>query len=198
MNTKSIHQPGPVLEFWFGTPDISVAGAPRWDPAWFQSSDAYDDQVRSALGRQSRAAAAGELDDWLATPSGGVALVLLLDQAPRNIFRGSPIAYQSDAQALEVARHIVDRGEDERLHPLARLFLYLPFEHSERLEDQEQSVRLFAGMPVYPRSDRWLTVAERHREIVQRFGRFPHRNASLGRSSTSSELSFVLETSSFF
>jgi uncharacterized protein (DUF924 family) len=175
-----------VLDFWF-------------DPAnkefWFERSDSFDAAVGRRLAALHRQAVAGELDAWADSPKGALALCILLDQVPRNIYRGSPEAFASDPEALKVARRALESEFDSSLSAEERLFLYLPFEHSEDLADQELCCRLFGAMTENPE---WLTYAERHREIIQRFGRFPHRNAVLGRPSTEEERAFLEEPNSSF
>jgi len=138
-----------------------------------------------------RSPAAGGLADWLQKPKSCLALVIVLDQFPRNMFRGTARAFAADAAALEAARTIVDRGWDQAFSPDESTFAYLPFEHSESLQDQERSLRLFEGNENYE----W---ARKHYEVVRRFGRFPHRNAALGRASTPEEVEFLAQPGSSF
>ncbi|HET6468179.1 MAG TPA: DUF924 family protein [Geminicoccaceae bacterium] len=167
-----------VLDFWFGE---------RASALWFEKDPAFDAEIRERFLALVEAAAAGAHDDWLETPEGALALVVLLDQFPRNMHRGRPAAFAHDARAREVAAAALARGHDRALPAAQRSFLYLPFEHSEDLVDQDRSVALFRalGDPV------GLDYAVRHREIVARFGRFPHRNAILGRASTPEEEVFL-------
>ncbi|TVR84583.1 MAG: DUF924 domain-containing protein [Rhodospirillales bacterium] len=173
-----------VLRFWFG-PDAGRNGSER--PEWFAEDEAFDRACAEALGACSDRAVAGEHDHLAATPAGTLALVLLLDQIPRNVHRGTAAAFAGDAAARRAARRLIDRGFDRVLTSVQRLFLYLPFEHSEDPEDQERAVALFErlGHPV------WLEHAKRHRDIIARFGRFPHRNAIVGRSTTPEEEAFL-------
>jgi uncharacterized protein (DUF924 family) len=176
-----------VLGFWF---------APERRKQWFEVSPDFDEEVRHVLGPPHEQAAAGRLEGWRDNPDGCLALCILLDQAPRNIFRGTPRAYATDPQARAVARHAVERGFDLALADKdRRMFLYLPLEHSEELADQELCVALCRERIDDPE---YLRYAERHREIVQRFGRFPHRNAILGRESTPEEEAFLKEPLSSF
>lgn len=174
-----------VLEWWFDE-------ATR--PNWFERSDAFDRAVAERLGEWHEKARAGALDGWAVTPHGLLALVILLDQVPRNIHRGTAAAFATDTKALALARLAVDRGFDQDMTLHERLFLYLPFEHAEDLADQERSVALFRalGEPTY------LDYAIRHRDVIARFGRFPHRNAILGRQSTAAERQFLEEPGSSF
>jgi uncharacterized protein (DUF924 family) len=190
--------PVQVLEFWFD----AAPGAPgygRMRDVWFESkSDAFDAEVRARLGAVHAEAVAGTLDTWVAAPRPSLALVILLDQVPRNIFRGNPRAYGSDAQARATATISIKRGHDRDLLPNERLFLYLPFEHSESLADQERALELFQPLAAFPDTANILTTARRHRDIVARFGRFPHRNGILGRATTEAEAAFLAEPNSTF
>lgn len=164
-----------VLAFWF---------APETQARWFAKGDAgFDALVERRLGPAATEAAAGRLDAWADTARGALALVILLDQVPRNLRRGSPEAFARDAKARALATRAVERGLDAGLAPAERLFLYLPFEHSEDLADQDRSVELFGRIG----DPEWLDYARRHRAVVARFGRFPHRNSVLGRVSTPEE-----------
>jgi uncharacterized protein (DUF924 family) len=175
----------PVLAFWF---------AEDTKPKWWVKEAAFDDSVRRSLGPLHEQAAAGALAGWQEAPEGALALVVLLDQVPRNIFRDSPRAFATDAQARQVAASAVDRGFDSGLSLDQRTFLYLPFEHSEHLADQDRACALFAALG---RAD-LLRYAEAHREIIRRFGRFPHRNRVLGRESTPEEAAFLQQPGSSF
>jgi uncharacterized protein (DUF924 family) len=180
-----------ILDFWFGeTPD-----APR--RVWFERNSTFDHACGAFAEDQARASA-GAYDDWAATPEGALALVLLLDQFPRNLFRGSARVYSSDAKARATAKRALAAGQDVRLPPVQRLFLYMPLEHSEDLADQDESCRRFAALADHPDHAELVRYAERHREIVERFGRFPHRNAALGRESTPEEEAFLEEPNSSF
>ncbi|MEM9684258.1 MAG: DUF924 family protein, partial [Pseudomonadota bacterium] len=139
-------------------------------------------------------AAAGTYDAMIARPEDALALTILLDQFPRNIFRGSPQSFAYDAKALSVARQSLDLGHDGAVAPFQRTFFYLPFEHSEEMADQDRSVALFEALG----DDNGLDYAVRHRDIVRQFGRFPHRNAVLGRKSTPEEVEFLKQPGSSF
>jgi uncharacterized protein (DUF924 family) len=151
---------------------------------WFEKDQAFDAAIGERFGATLEAAKRGDLDHWSRTPHSAIALVIVLDQFSRNLFRDDPRAFEADPKALDLARSIRWRGWDRGLSPEKRLFCYLPFEHSERLDDQHRSVMLFSGTG----NARWIEYAERHRDIIARFGRFPHRNACLGRASTADEL----------
>ena len=174
-----------VLDFWFAQGN---------DEHWFKSSAAFDKAVREALADDQERAAAG--DSWRETAEGCLALILLFDQVPRNLFRDDPRAFATDARASAVARHAIAEGFDRKIASQAqRRFLYLPLEHRETIADQEEVCRLMATLDENPE---WLEWAVKHREVIARFGRFPHRNAILGRRSTPEELAFLEEPDSSF
>ncbi len=162
---------------------------------WFVKDPAFDVEVRARLSHSHEAAVAGDFHDWRESAAGCVALCVLLDQAPRNLFRGDPRSFASDAVARAVTRHALEQKLDRDVPQEQRVFLYLPLEHSENLVDQELSVRLFAGLDENPE---WLDYAARHRDIIARFGRFPHRNAVLGRVGTPEETEFLTQPGSSF
>jgi uncharacterized protein (DUF924 family) len=185
-----------VLGFWFGEPGSPERGRPR--KCWFEKSEAFDAEVRYRFLALQRRAAAGKLRKWERTPLAALALVVLLDQFPRNMFRGEARAFACDALALRVARHIVDSRFDSMLRPVERWFAYLPFEHAEDLAVQRRSLTLFGALAGDPDSAGTISYARRHYDIVRRFGRFPHRNAILGRVSTSEEAAFLSQPGSSF
>lgn len=175
-----------VLDFWF---------AEGREQQWFVRDEAFDRQTAETLGALHEQAVRGTLDGWAAEPRGALALTILLDQVPRNIHRGSARAFAADAKARAVCRAALAAGHDAALASEAeRTFLYLPLQHSEDLADQELSVALF-GKLSDPTARRY---AERHREIIERFGRFPHRNPALGRATTEAEAAFLQEPDSSF
>ena len=172
-----IAAPETVLTFW------RDAGPDRW----FKKDAAFDDDIRMRFLDTYEAAAAGRLSDWEAAPEHALALILVLDQFPRNMFRGSARAFAADPLARAVAHRAIARGFDQRFEVQERTFFYLPFEHSETLADQERSVALIRAMGD-PDLVKW---AELHADIIRRFGRFPHRNAALGRATTAQEQAFL-------
>lgn len=187
-----------VLDFWFGQP-----GAPDWNVQrrdWFAKSDAFDARIRERFLATWQAIHDGEADDWSVTPEGACARIVLLDQFPRNMFRGDPRSFATDGQALALARRMLSEGSDRMLPtPWHRVFCYLPFEHAESLADQDISVRKTSAL----RDDSAGKVdtvewAIKHRDVIARFGRFPHRNALLGRASTAEELAFLKQPGSRF
>jgi len=180
-----------VLDFWFGAPDSRERGRPR--KAWFKKSAPFDADIRSRFLPVWEKAARGELERWQATPLASLALVVVLDQFPRNMFRGTPRAFSTDSRALAVAGSALERGFDRMLSPAERTFMYLPFEHAEDLAAQRRSLGLFEALD--PND---MEYVKRHYEIIARFGRFPHRNAILGRESTSEEIEFLKGPASSF
>jgi uncharacterized protein (DUF924 family) len=186
-----------LLAFWFGAAPGS-ADYGRTRKAWFEKNAAFDAGVRRYLGAAHAAAAAARLDSWAETARGALALVIVLDQAPRNIFRGKARAFATDEEARGVAAAALARGFDRALMLIERMFLYLPFEHSERLEDQQRSLELFASLEAYPETAGCLEWASRHYEVIARFGRFPQRNSALGRATTPEEAAFLAEPDSSF
>jgi len=169
-------QPKDVLAFW------REAGPSRW----FRKDEAFDHEFRTRFMGAHDAALYGELDEWAQDAAGALALLILLDQFPRNAFRGTPRMFESDAKAREIARLAVQAGYDTQAEPELRNFFYLPFMHSEDLADQDLGVQLARGL-----GDDALRWAVIHRDIVEKFGRFPHRNAVLGRSTTPEEQRFL-------
>jgi uncharacterized protein (DUF924 family) len=191
-----VSTPKEVLDFWFGREGEEGYGEFR--EAWFTKDPEFDREVRDRFEGVYEEAAAGSLEHWKDEARSCLALVILLDQFPRNMFRGDPKTYATDDKAREVARHAVERTYDRVLPPYGRLFLYLTFEHSEDLEDQRFSVKLFRGLAAEMGSEDLLGYAVRHREIVEQFGRFPHRNEILGRATTPDEAEFLRGPSSSF
>lgn len=185
-----------VLDFWFAPAGSPEYGKPR--EAWFKKSDAFDAVVRARFLDLHRHAAQAELQSWQAAPDSLLALIVVLDQFPRNLFRGTSEAFANDGAALAAAQLAVDRGFDTLLLPVQRWFVYLPFEHAEDLAQQRRSLELFEGLRGDPASAGAIDFARRHYEIIARFGRFPHRNAVLSRSSTPEELEFLKQPGSGF
>lgn len=182
--TTTVAPASEVVAFWFST---SVR------PLWFAATTEFDQTLRGRFLATYRAAAAGELADWEITPEGALALVIVLDQFPLNMFRGRPEAFATEVAAREVAERAIARGLDQALPPEQQVFLYMPFMHSEALADQERSVRLFQQ----PGLEQSLAFAYHHRGLIQRFGRFPHRNAILGRANTAEEEVYLASPEAF-
>jgi uncharacterized protein (DUF924 family) len=173
-----------LLDFWF---------SPRVTKLWFNSTPAFDDELRERFADIYQAARRGELDEWEANAHGALGLVILFDQIPLNIFRKQPQSFATEAQAREVAARAIARGFDAELDDPQKAFLYMPYMHSEKLADQDISVELFSRAGL--RNN--LRFAQHHREIVRRFGRFPHRNAILGRESSDEELAWLASKDAF-
>lgn len=196
--------PEHVLAFWFG-------GDPAGDPLptepipedirerWWRKDPAFDQEIRERFGELHRRACAGELDSWCNTAQGCLALVIVLDQFSRNLFRDDPRAWAADAKALRHCLGAINQGLDRELPPQGRMFLYMPLMHAEDRELQALSVAKFRELEEEdPSLTGNLDYAVRHQEIVDRFGRFPHRNATLGRESTPEEEAFLLQPGSSF
>jgi uncharacterized protein (DUF924 family) len=188
--------PHSLLDFWFGPPGAPARGQQR--DLWWRKDPAFDDALHRLFGPAQATAASGRLAHLAKTPEGALALVILLDQIPRNIFRGDPRCYASDGLACATAADAIARGFDRSLSAVERMFLYMPFEHSERGADQDRAVALFATLERFPETAGIGETIARHRAIVARFGRFPHRNAILGRASTAEEEAFLKEPNSSF
>jgi uncharacterized protein (DUF924 family) len=188
--------PAQIVAFWFGEPGSPEDGQPR--PLWFAKSEATDALIRDRFGAAVEAALSGRHDRWAdGHPRDALALILLLDQFTRNVHRDSARAFAGDAKALAVAGRLVADGRDRQLAPLQRWFVYLPFEHSERIDDQHESLRLFEALAREGLAEP-LVWARRHFEVIERFGRYPHRNELLGRASTADEIEFLKKPGSRF
>ncbi len=179
-----------VLAFWFA--DGHAAH-------WFAGNAGFDAQIRVRFAATVDAASAGQLDEWAHTPEGWLALLIVLDQFRRNLYRDDARAWACDGRALALAVAGIARGDDQQPPPLQRAFAYLPLEHAEDLALQDQCVALFAALCAVAGLDpgqrilleSFLDYARRHQQVIERFGRFPHRNALLGRASTSAELAYL-------
>jgi uncharacterized protein (DUF924 family) len=183
-----------VLDFWFGT--AQARGKARRE--WYRKDPAFDEEIRRGFGALLEAAANRELEAWRATPASMLALVVVLDQFSRNLFREDPRAFAQDAYARECAREAIARGDESVLLPVERQFLYMPFEHSESLADQELALERMASLEACPETQGLVEYARRHEAVIRRFGRFPHRNAALGRASTPGEIEFLEQPGSRF
>lgn len=180
-----------VLDFWFG-------GTLEPRSAWFVKNPQFDAEIARRFADLQAFAAVGGAEHWCETAAGALALLVLLDQFPRNLFRGRAAAFACDADARRIAGEALRRGHDRQLAPVQRWFVYLPFEHSEDLADQDRSVALFQTLQGDPATVGTLDYAERHREVIQRFGRFPHRNAALGRVNTDAEAAYLAQPGAGF
>lgn len=185
-----------ILDFWFGREDEPGYGKPR--QVWFTKKPEFDQEIQTRFRQDYELAAAGQLDYWKSLPQSCLALIILLDQFPRNIFRGTAQAFATDPQALAAAKYAVVNNFDKELLPVQRWFVYLPFEHSEDLNHQRQSLELFKQLSDDPDSADTISYAVRHLEVIERFGRFPHRNLILGRKSTPEEAEFLTQPGSSF
>ena len=185
-----------VLDFWYGAPGSPERGTAR--SAWFRKDPAFDDAIRVRFGEVVAIALAGGYGEWCATAHGALARVIVLDQFTRNIFRDTARAFAGDARALATAEDAVDRGLDRELAVYERWFLYMPFEHAESVDAQHRSLALFGALSREMGDDDSLVWARKHAEIIFRFGRYPHRNAILGRASTEEEEAFLREPGSRF
>ena len=186
-----------VLDFWFGASGSGEFGSAR--KAWFSKDAAFDAAVRERFGVLVERALRGELEAWGAEPRSSLAQILLLDQFTRNAFRGTARSFAGDARALAAASRMVGSRQDAALPPFMRAFVYLPFEHAEGLAMQDEAIRLFTKLlNEAPQHADMLDYAHRHRDVIERFGRFPHRNEILGRQSTAEEIAFVKQPGSAF
>ena len=185
-----------VLDFWFGSPDDPDHANSR--EVWFKKDDAFDEQIRARFGAAVEMAQEGGLTDWVDNGSGSLALILMLDQFTRNLYRGSGRSFVADGRARELAAGVLAANGEKDFTVVQRVFLYLPFEHSEKIEDQDRSMALYRSLPDHPERENWIDYAHKHFVIIERFGRFPHRNELLGRTSTEEELAFLMEPNSSF
>jgi uncharacterized protein (DUF924 family) len=201
--SETLSESEAVLAFWFGPLEAGRANAEH-RARWFSKDAAFDRLVAERWAALHARAAAGQCDHWLATPRSALALVVLLDQLSRNMYRNQAAAFAQDARALAAATQAIDLGFDRRLQPDERTFMYMPLMHSEDLPAQERCVALFAAWTEdLDGADQqavtgYLGYARQHRDIIQRFGRFPHRNAILGRRSTPEEEAFLAGPGSSF
>jgi uncharacterized protein (DUF924 family) len=195
--TAAAREPAEVLEFWFGPPELT-----DMEPLaqrWFAKDEAFDREIARRFGPLIEEALAGRLQDWAWQGPTALARILLLDQFTRNAFRGTPRAFAGDALALQAARAMVAGQLDQELQPMKRQFVYLPFEHAEDLAAQDEGIALFTRLAEEaPALADTLAWAHKHRDVIARFGRFPHRNEILGRASSSEESSFLSQPGSRF
>jgi len=197
MSTTTPADPQTVLDFWFGAPTGPDYGKAR--KTWFAKDDAFDAEVRDRFGTTIEQALRGELDDWGGEAHPALAQILLLDQLTRNAFRDTARAFAGDARALASASRMVGERLDEALPTFMRPFVYLPFEHAEGMAMQDEAVRLFMRLVAEDAEQQpTLAYAHRHRAVIERFGRFPHRNVILGRQSTAEEIAFIQQPGSRF
>ncbi|MGH8433762.1 MAG: DUF924 family protein [Pseudomonas sp.] len=194
----------PLLDWWFGSAVTAAEVAAARAGLWFGKQDSQDNQARERFSEQVELALSGDLADWMVEPEGWLALVLLLDQLPRMISRDTPRAFAGDRRAQQLVREGLAQGRAAALTPIQRVFIYLVLEHAEDLPSQVEAVARFAALraDAHAAEDQlfadYLDYAERHRRVIARFGRFPHRNSILGRVSTAEEVSFLQEPGSRF
>ncbi|MEO7402841.1 MAG: DUF924 family protein [Burkholderiales bacterium] len=189
---SAIATPDDVYTFWFGpTPGVERS-------EWFEKNAEFDLTNRERFAATHDHVHRGAADHWLQAPRSALAYVIVLDQFSRNMYRDTPRAFASDDRALSAAREIVAKGWDRTLAPRERQFAYLPFEHSEEVAMQAESIRLFGELELLPETKGLLEWARKHAVIIERFGRFPHRNVLLGRTSTLQELEFLKQADSSF
>lgn len=202
--TERITTPQEVLAFWLGAHPLDTPAMQRVQAQWFSKNDAFDAALRTRFGATIAAARAGRLDGWAESAEGRLALLIVLDQFTRNAFRGQPESFAGDAQALALAQAGIARGHDQAVPPLARIFCYLPLEHAEDAAQQARSVALFEALCAAPGAepraffDGTLDYAHKHQDVIARFGRFPHRNAILGRASTAQEQAYLAQPGAGF
>ena len=196
--------PEHVLQYWFGTETDDGVVAQQQASLWWKKSATTDNEIRSRFEPLVNKAGAGALDAWRTSASGRLALIILMDQFPRNIYRYTPRAFQFDRIALQICQEGLAAGDDQQLRPVERVFFYMPLEHSENIEHQNLSVKLFENLcrDIHPEAKEafagFFDYAVRHREVIERFGRFPHRNKILGRHSTAGEVRFLSQLNSSF
>ena len=189
MEVRTVDVVSRVLKFWYDEDALDLAADGDYRMAWFKKDNAFDEAIRDQFEADVRSAANGNLDDLKETAAGVLALCILLDQFPRNLYRGLPQAFATDLIALAIAKGAIDRGLDQELGKTRRMFLYLPFEHSENLDNQNTSVELFKAS----NDEQSYRYALEHYYVISRFGRFPGRNAALGRESSEEEIRFLEE-----
>ena len=186
-----------VLNFWFSDSLTNADNLAERRAIWFMGGPDVDQLITEKFGTLPDAALAGQLQHWMTDIRDALALVLVLDQFPRNIYRNTARAYHYDSAGLDLAVNIIDQGLNLNLHPIEQSFLFLPLQHSEALDDQTRAVRLYETLtgqspgPYLESAKNSLNYAKRHCDIIRRFGRFPHRNAILGRDSTEAEIEFL-------
>ncbi len=196
--------PNDVLNYWFGPIGSIKEIVDTRNAIWWSKNDAVDQEITHRFKQTVDDVFCGKSNNWLDTNEGTLASIICLDQFPRNIYRGTPKSFSYDGRALEMAKQAVSAELDMGLEPIFRVFIYIPFEHSENLSDQNRAVSLFdklgeeAGAEFKMVFDNYIAYAVRHQAVIERFGRFPHRNAILGRDSTDEELKFLKQPGSSF
>jgi uncharacterized protein (DUF924 family) len=188
-----------ILNFWFDNPESDSSEYGQQRKIWFKKDPSFDATIRQCFLEDYERAVRGELESWQQQPRPCLALILLFDQFPRNLFRGSAQSFATDPHALALANHALQHQFDQALIPVERMFVYLPFEHSENFADQATAVALFQNLfNQHPEFADPLDYAIRHRQVIEQFGRFPHRNKILGRETTPEEAEFLKQPGSRF
>ena len=197
--TECVAGVGDLLDFWFADAAHGPQALARRNRVWFRGGAPFDGQCTKRFTATLEAARSGQLEHWKESPHGRLALIILLDQLSRNIYRGTAAAFQQDGRALAACRDGIERGHDAQLSPIERTFFYMPLEHAEDREVQALSVRLFESL-AKESSEEWREqleanagYARQHRDIVEKFGRFPHRNALLHRDSSPAEQAYLAD-----
>jgi uncharacterized protein (DUF924 family) len=186
-----------ILTYWFGK-EVNNFNLPSF---WFEKKQETDDYINQHFKEDFKSLVKGEFDDWKQTPDGALASIILVDQFTRNMFRGTSESFKYDQIALDIATESVENGFDQKLQPIQRLFMYLPFEHSEKKENQIKSLKLFQSLkdemkhPIY---DKLFDFAQKHADVIEKMGRYPHRNKILGRESTKEEIEFLKDENNSF
>ena len=181
-----------IHDFWFGEIEETEEYVRSRTKTWFANNSEFDQQIITQFADDYERAATGDLDGWMDSPHGCLSLVLLLDQFSRNMFRNDPKTWATDEKARAIAAHAIAQGLDQQLHPCERRFLYMPFMHSEEIDDQKHSVTLFKKLAeIDPLAKSAVPYAIKHAETIEQFGRFPYRNEVLGRTSTPEELEYL-------
>ncbi len=203
--TRPLQTPGDVLQFWFGDAPWDAAALKPKQTMWFTKSDATDALIAERSVELLARLASGDARRWAKQgPAERLAAIIVLDQFPRNVFRNHPGSFENDALALALCKDGLDKGDDKVLSPIKRCFFYLPLEHSENLEDQQRCVGLFKELVAAADDtqtayfENTLDYARKHRDVIEQFGRFPHRNAILGRTSTKTEQDYLAKPGSGF
>jgi len=203
LNRKRINQ---ILRFWFGNLKEDEIPSDDQRKSWWVKDPEYDERIKDNFGNDLKMAINGELDDWRTGPEGSLALIILLDQFSRNIYRDTSKAFSQDEKAIQICLGGIEKDFDKKLHPVQRIFFYIPLMHSEDIEMQEKSLKYFSGLAEeYKEPESIADVvsnsyefAVKHYDIIKRFGRYPHRNEILGRESTPEEIEFLKEPGSSF
>lgn len=201
MTTKNLGRIDNILNFWFDSKmELSETYLKERMTFWFGKNPTVDKDIKNKFELEDyKLSVEGKTHPWRETPKGCLAQILVFDQFPRNMFRGDKLMYSTDSEALKIAKHAISEGFDKKLSPIQRTFIYIPFQHSEKIEDQKRSLELINGLAKEsPLFKHHLEYAQKHSDVIKRFGRFPHRNEILGRKSTPDEIEFLKTAGSRF